>query len=409
MTPRLEVTDGPEKGRSFELDEGRSMVVGRGKPCHFCIRDSQVSRTHFLLEKGPAGFRICDMGSMSGTFVNGKKIQEHDLVAGDVIRVGQSELRFTLAESLEASTIHPALLPPPSPVPERGGPLSRLPGRTLAGLVIEGAIADGRLGTVFRAFDPKRRLPVALKVLRPELARDHDEMKRFVRAMKAVVPLRHPNVVSVYTAGKTRGYCFVVMEYIDGESLAQVLRRVVTQGMLDWTYALRVGIYVARALEAARQHEIVHGNVKPQNILVRREDNLAKLSDLMLAKAIEGTLAERVTRKGLAVGEAVYMSPERIAGDATPDVRSDIYSLGATLYALLTSRPTFEDSSLPTVMAKIQERPPDPPKKYQADVPDEFEGAVLRMLAKRPDDRFQTPAELLAELERIGAHHGLLL
>jgi serine/threonine-protein kinase len=121
----------------------------------------------------------------------------------------------------------------------------------------------------------------------------------------------------------------------------------------------------------------------------------------MLAKALEGTMAQQVTRPGELIGDVAYMSPERTRGGADVDSRSDIYSLGATAYALLTGRPPFEGNSLTDTIAKIRNAEPAKPKKFQLSIPDMFEGVVLRMLAKRPEDRFQTPAQLVTDLERV--------
>jgi serine/threonine protein kinase len=262
-------------------------------------------------------------------------------------------------------------------------------------------IAKGSSGVIFQALDTKENKPVALKVLWPEFSKNEDEMQRFVRAMKTMMPIKHENLVELYGAGKTGAYCWMAMEYVDGESLTEVIHRIGLSGMLDWTNAFRVATHIARAIEAAFEHQIIHRNITPQNILVRSSDKLAKLGDLMLAKALEGTLAEQITRPGQIVGDIVYMSPERTHGTGGVDCRSDIYSLGATLYALLTGRPPFEGGTLPEAVHKIRNELPVRPKKFQLAIPDFFEDAVMKMLAKEPSDRFQTPTELLKQLERI--------
>src|SRR5205807_7072444 len=144
---------------------------------------------------------------------------------------------------------------------------------------------------------------------------------------------------------------------------------------LDWRYALRVAIQVARALEFAQGNHIIHRNIRPSNIIVRHADKLAKLGDLMLAKALEGTQVEQITRPGELVGDIAYMSPERTRGASTPvDGRSDIYSLGATIYALLSGRPPFDAGSLAETIQQIRNTDPVTPKKYQLAIPDLLEG-----------------------------------
>jgi serine/threonine protein kinase len=223
-----------------------------------------------------------------------------------------------------------------------------------------------------------------------------------------MLPIRHPNLVNLFGAGKTGPYCWIAMEYVQGESMTQVIQRIGTANMLDWRFALRVAIHIARALDYAHGQNIIHRNITPQNILIQTVDKTTKLGDLMLAKALEGTLAEQITRPGEILGDVRYMSPERTRGNSGEvDGRADIYSLGATTFALLTGRPPFEGTSLPETIMKIRQAEPAKPTKYQLAIPGLFEGTVLRMLAKNPSERFQTAAELLADLERVARYNGV--
>ena len=151
----------------------------------------------------------------------------------------------------------------------------------------------------------------------------------------------------------------------------------------------------------------MHRNISPTNIMLRSSDKAAKLGDLMLAKALEGALAKQITKPGQLLGDIAYMSPERTRSIGEVDSRSDIYSLGATVYALLTGRPPCEGGSLPETIAKIRTAEPVRPKKYQLSIPDQFEGVVMQMLAKRPEDRYQTAKDLLADLERVAKFQGM--
>jgi serine/threonine protein kinase len=197
------------------------------------------------------------------------------------------------------------------------------------------------------------------------------------------------------------------MEYVDGESIEQVIQRIGVAGMLDWHYALRVGVDIARALDYAHGLQIIHRNIAPPNILVRGSDKVAKLGDLMLAKAQEGTLTQRITYLGQLSGDLNYMPPERTYSTQAMDGRSDIYSLGAILYALLTGRPPFADVSSIETIAKIRKADPERPKKFHMAIPDLFEGVVLKMLAKRSDQRYQTAAELLKDMELVAKFEGV--
>ena len=232
-------------------------------------------------------------------------------------------------------------------------------------------------------------------------------MQRFIRAMKTMHPIRHPNIIRIYNAGKTGDHVWVAMEYVEGESVAAMIDRIGTVGMLDWRTAFRVCLHIARALREAFEHKIIHRNITPENILVREEDQVAKLGDMMLAKALEGTKAEQITQPGQLIGPIPFMPPERTLGSSDVDCRADIYSLGATVYALLTGRPPVEGGSLPELIMKIRDEEPQPPKHFQLSIDEMFEGIVLRMLAKRPEDRFQEPLDLVKELEHIARFQNL--
>jgi len=245
---------------------------------------------------------------------------------------------------------------------------------------------------------------VAVKVLTPDPTHSEEQKERFVRAMQTMLPVKHPHIVRLYNAGKKGPYCWAAMEFVDGESMTDVIARIGVEGMLDWREAYRMAVHIGRALQEAYSRKIIHRNVTPPNILRRRQDKVCLLGDLMLAKALEGTLARQVTQPGQLIGEVPYMSPERTRDQPGVDHRSDLYGLGATLYALLTGRPPFEGHSLPELIRKVREEPPRKPKEFQLSVNDMFQDAVMMMLAKRPEDRYTTPTDLLRDLERIGRY-----
>jgi serine/threonine protein kinase len=401
MSPRLVVTAGPDKGRFFDLTAGQTFQVGRSQATATRLTDPTMSRVHCEVEWDGERAVLINI-STGGTYVNGQSVSEHELQAGDVIRVGSTEIRYQLGDAAEATTVAP-----PAQRPGPAGDLAALVGQTLAGYAIDSLIAKGATGFVFRAKDTNDGQTVAFKVLQPELARNEEDMQRFVRAMKTVLPLRHPNLVSLLKAGKTGVYCWMAMEYVEGESMTQVLHRVGVAGMLDWRYGYRVAVHIARALDCAHGHSIIHRNVTPSNILFRTADKTVKLGDLMLAKALEGNAAQQITRPGELVGDVAYMSPERTRGSGAVDGRSDIYGLGATVYALIAGRPPFASPSLPELITRIRNAEPEKPKKYQMGVPDLFQGVVLKCLAKRPEERYPTAKELLTDLERVGKFAGV--
>lgn len=401
---KLIVTAGPDKGLAFSLDADQVVQIGRSQAATHRLTDPAISRVHCEIE-AKDGHAVLHNISTNGTVVNGETATERVLQHNDTIRIGNSELRFVSAIAGEAST---AMIPPPVPQTPPAGDAGSLIGKVLAHYVVDAIIARGTTGTVFKARDSRDGQIIALKVMHPEFANNDEDMQRFIRAMKTMLPVNHPNIVRILAAGRTGPWCYVAMEHVDGESLTKVIQRIGVANMLDWKHAFRVAGHIAHALEYAHSQSIIHRNVTPQNILLRTSDKVAKLGDLMLAKALEGVMAKDVTRPGELVGDVAYMAPERTTGSAgAVDGRSDLYGLGATLYALLTGRPPFSGNSLPEVVLKIRSAEPEKPKKYQLSIPDLFQGTVLKLLAKRPGDRHQNAAELLDDLKRVGRFAGV--
>jgi serine/threonine protein kinase len=393
---------GPEKGRVFNVVDGEPLTLGRGTSAGYQLNDPRVSRAHCQIQRSGDDVVVVCQGGSGGTHVNGKQIKQHTLHPGDVLHVGDSQLRLISGAVADASTAYIAKeTTPTAPLT-----LDKLSGQKLVHFDIGPVIGQGSTSTVFHATDTKDNRPVALKVLAPEFAQDDDEVQRFVRGMKAALPLRHPNLITVYAAGRTGALCWVAMEFVAGENLTQVIDRIGVAGMLDWRYGFRVAQQIGAALAYAHSQQIVHRNVTPKNILIDATNKQAKLGDLMKAKALEGILAKQITRPGELIGDVSYMAPERTRGAGSADVRSDIYGLGATVYALLTGRPPFEGATLVEKIQRIRQDEPAKPTKFQLSIPSAFEGAVLKMLAKRPEDRYQTADSLLVDLERIGKFHG---
>ncbi|MCH2201972.1 MAG: serine/threonine-protein kinase [Fuerstiella sp.] len=408
MKHQLTVIDGQEAGRVFDLSEGMTSF-GRSRTAEMQIGDRSVSRQHCAFEVSPTSVEIVDLKSSSGTYVNSQRVERKILGPGDEIRVGNTRLRVSSTDSEQATVIVPgsgtSLVKGESDIQ-----LPDLIGMNVHDYQIESKLADGRSGAVFLATEKSVSRTIALKVLWPEISDNHEAMQRFVRAMKTMFPVRHENLIQIYNAGRTeQGLTWVAMEHVEGESMAQVIQRIGTAGMLDWDYAYRVAVHTARALEAAFEHQIVHRNIKPENILMRSSDQVVKLGDMMLAKAFEGHLAKQITLPGQLIGDLSYISPEATVDSTATDGRSDIYSLGVTCYALLTGRPPFEARSLPAMLDKMQNDVPQSPKKYQLSINDLFAGCVMKMLEKRPEDRHQSPTALLKDLDLIGKSANLVV
>jgi serine/threonine protein kinase len=405
MSRKLVIVNGPEMGRTFPLENGQTLVIGRGQASDTKINDPHMSRVHCRLQVDGSQTLLLDAGG-GGVFVRSEKVDRHDLKPGDEFQAGATTFRFMLESQADDVTVGGNAFAQSRPKPPVT-PLKDLVGQTFAHYRLDRLITASNSGMVFKAHDTEKDRAAAVKVLAPDLTADDDQRERFVRAMKTMMPIRHPNIIRLYNAGKNGPYCWAAMEFVDGESLTKVIDRIGIEGMLDWREVWRVAVHIGRALEAAFENKIIHRNVTPTNILRRHSDKVCLLGDLMLAKALEGTLAKQVTRPGQLIGDVPYMSPERTRDGALADCRSDIYGLGATLYALLTGHPPFASDSLPELVRMVREADPVPPKRYQLSVNDLFQDLVLKMIAKRPDDRFQNPTVLLHELGRIGTFNAL--
>jgi len=256
-------------------------------------------------------------------------------------------------------------------------------------------IATGGMGAVYKALRSDTNEVVALKLLAPEpVLAQPNLLERFRREARNGARLRHENVVSVLEFGEAAGAYFLVMEFVDGTDLAQQIRT----GPLDVAPARDILVQMARALEHAHEHGIVHRDIKPANILLTEKQGrlVAKLSDFGLARNTSER-ETRVTRDGYTVGTIDYIAPEQAKDSSAADVRSDIYSLGCTLYHVLAGRPAFEGTLAERIHKRFESEPISV-RRHNPAVPPELSAVLHRMLAPLPENRYQTPAELLHAL-----------
>jgi len=253
-------------------------------------------------------------------------------------------------------------------------------------------IADGGMGTVYKAKNRQSGEIVAVKVIASTTAKNPTLLKRFEQEFKAAEQLKHPNVVRAIEFCKSGPQPFLVMEFVDGESLGQRMERI---GAFVEADALKIIAQVCEGLQRAHKQGLVHRDVKPDNILVTRE-GIAKLTDLGLVKDVEGDL--NLTKTGRGLGTPHFMAPEQFKNAKTVDVRGDIYSLGATLYAIVTGTVPFGNASpLDCWMKKIRNEFP-PPKELNAAVSDRVDWAIRRAMSAEPDRRPASCREFLEDL-----------
>src|SRR5262245_2922842 len=270
-----------------------------------------------------------------------------------------------------------------------------LEGQQLDHVLLEQFVGGGGMGAVFRAWDTDLHRVVAVKVLSTMQASDEDSQRRFQTEARSAARLDHPNIARVHYVGEDRDIHYIVFEYIDGANVRDI---VYANGPLPLADALNYTLQIANALTHAWEREVVHRDIKPSNILIT-PDGLAKLVDMGLARLeqIDGTVNEE-TATGVTLGTFDYISPEQARNPRDADTRSDIYSLGCTLFYMLTGQHPFRDGTVLQKLLQHQgERAPDVVYVRPA-VPERLAVLLATMLSKRPEDRFQTPADLSAAL-----------
>ncbi|MFP3905718.1 MAG: Stk1 family PASTA domain-containing Ser/Thr kinase [Acidimicrobiales bacterium] len=257
-------------------------------------------------------------------------------------------------------------------------------------------IARGGMADVFLARDRLLDRPVAVKVLFSQFATDPAFVERFRREAQSAANLNHPHITSVFDWGEEGGTYFIVMEFVDGRSLADILR---SEGMLHPDRAADIATDVAAALSFAHRNGVVHRDIKPGNILVTPSGQV-KVTDFGIARAFGSSTDANLTQTGSVMGTATYFSPEQAQGRPV-DPRSDLYSLGVVLYEMLASRPPFSgDSAVSTAYMHVQERA-EPPSSVNPRIPPAMDAICMRLLAKDPNDRYPSAEDLRADLRRF--------
>jgi hypothetical protein len=258
---------------------------------------------------------------------------------------------------------------------------------------LEARIGTGGMSTVYRALDLTLERQVAIKLMNREIASDSDQLERFRREARAVAQLSHPHLVGVIDAGEDGGRPYIVLEYVEGETLKQLIRR---EGQLPVSEAVAYAIEIARALGTAHAHHIVHRDVKPQNVLIDEEGS-AKVTDFGIARSLHD---DGLTADGRVLGTTDYVSPEQALGQAVTG-QSDLYSLGVVLYEMLTGEVPFKgENQVAVAMKHVREELPDVQVR-RPEVSASLAAIVDRATAKDVRDRYRSDEELIADLEDV--------
>ena len=281
--------------------------------------------------------------------------------------------------------------------------LESLAGSSLDHYLIESLVGQGGMGAVYRGRDQRLDRIVAIKVV-PITNRKADAMRRFRIEAQSAAKLDHPNIARVYYVGETDRWSYIVFEFIEGINLRQL---VLDRGLLSVDDATHFTCQVAEALQHASDRGVVHRDIKPSNILLGT-DGLAKIVDMGLARttALDRSSGDQ-TASGTTLGTFDYISPEQAHDPREADVRSDIYSLGCTLYFLLTGQPPFPDGTALQKLLMHGTKMPEDPRIYRDDLSDALIAILRKMMAKKPRDRYQSPADLASDLRMLAKHDRL--
>ena len=447
---QLTVIEGGDRGRVFPLPESGVCTIGKSaKHADIILHDLYVARIHCELQIQGDSVRVIHVEGQGGTLIDGKVITEEALAVGSVLRVGNSHLRLEIAvgpptkgkkdtelrtipladeaatenlvevedveiiedivetvasETAETRTSDQGQVYalPHSPIDQ----LLALEGKALGHFQVGPLLGRGHSGLVFRAQDMHTNQVVALKVLSPDFPAQEGELHQFIGALKGVPQLKHRNLVRLLGAGRSGPCCWIAREFVDGESLARVISHTVAGAALDWTVACRILLQLGEALRFLHEHQLTHGNITPRNILLAKS-KATKLADLMLSRALQGSRLRKIILQKKLLAEAPFLAPEQTIPKGSIDSRTDLYALGVVAYTLLTGHPPFGGSSLQEVTTRIREAKVPRPGKKHPGIPAPFEAVVLKMMSRRPEDRFPSAADVLASVQPIAEEHGI--
>ena len=380
----LTVARGPDRGKQIRLQPGKRYLVGSSDQAALVLTDPKVLDRHCALDVDNGSVAVQNLTANAGTFVGDKKIDRVELPPGSMFRVGDTVL------SLHAAR--------PEPKPAAPAEEDPLVGKIVGGYHIKEVVGKGGMGTVYRATQLSLHRDVALKVLAPRFAQDDAFRNLFINEARAAGQLVHPNVVQVYDAGTDGGVTYFSMEFISQGSVEEILER---EGKLPWEKAILMVLEAAHGLEYAEKKQIVHRDIKPDNLMIN-EDGRVKIADLGLAKKGEGRGAGD---EGI-IGTPHFIPPEQALGKPV-DHRADMYSLGATFFRMITGKTLFTGKTAKEIVLKHIQSPPPAASSVEPTVPPELDLLLSKMLAKEPERRYANSEELIHALEEICAHHGI--
>ncbi|HEV8066785.1 MAG TPA: bifunctional serine/threonine-protein kinase/formylglycine-generating enzyme family protein [Planctomycetaceae bacterium] len=374
---------------------------GERPPIAACLPDDSGARRALLVELVQID---CEFRARAGEYVHFQEyLKDFPEFAGEILKLGQHDISTSngrlVADSTQGTSNDRLADGTSSPEASQRAPAL---GSTFRDYVLLEEIARGGMGIVYKARQIKANRTVALKMILAGQLASAEDVKRFEAEASAAATLDHPNIVPIFEVGDQEGRHFYSMGFVDGQSLSDVLRN----GPLTPEHAAQLTRLVAQAIEYAHAHGIIHRDLKPQNILLSR-DGSPRVADFGLAKQLSGT--NELTATGQILGTPGYMSPEQARGDSHAiGPLSDIYSLGAVLYCLLTGRPPFQAANVIETLRQVVTEEPVSPRLLNVAVDRDLETITLKCLQKEPSKRYESAAAFADDLGRFLRHEPIL-
>lgn len=373
---------------NYAVREGEVLIAGSSDRCPIRLEGDGVEPHHCEFSIMQGEILITDVSASEGVYVNGRRVDRCSVRVGDLILLGRSPVMVSPGlpsgrDSLFLDSEGRENLLETDP--------TSLVGRTVGKFRFVRVLGIGGMAVVLLAEHVRLGRPVAVKVLRREMLPNKKAVDRFIREALAGARLSHANIVQTYDAGTIGGLLYIAMEYIEGEDVGMWIKRL---GKLPVSLSLSIIIQVALALDLAHREGIIHRDIKPSNIMFTK-DGRVKLLDLGIAKVLSDTAPEA---RRVGIGTLVYMPPEQTRDAAGVDHRADIYSLGATLYKMLTGQAPFKKKSVEAMVKAIRREPLPDPRIHTSEIPEEVVEVLKIAMAKKPESRFQTVKEMQEEL-----------
>ncbi|MBI5360015.1 MAG: protein kinase [Planctomycetes bacterium] len=368
--PKLVIEKGADKGRTLDITDPGSYIIGRDNSAHLKLTDSLISRLHIKIESSSAGFTVTDMDSLNGTIVNGEQIKERKGAVGDIIELGETAI--SVLDEAE------------------GAKLDALVGQTIGGYRVIERVGRGGMGTVYKAIQLRLNRIIALKLLSEELVKDPTFINLFVQEARSAAQLNHPNIIQVYDFNKSGTLCYFSMEFVPYGSVQELLAK---EKKLPQERAIKIILDACAGLEYAEKKGIVHRDIKPDNLMIA-ENDVVKIGDLGLAKSLK----DRSQKDQGIFGTPHYIAPEQALGKDV-DHKADIYSLGATFYRILTGSTPYSGANVKEIITRKIKEDAKPLKSVMPEMPDKLCNIVDKMMKRLPEERYQSSTAIIKDLQ----------